>query len=1113
MGWCQLPSSLLEILRFFEQYPGDIVYYLVIIALAQVSLFFAFGQRRRFPDALTTQRYFLAATTLLGLWIIILAAAIVALLTPNEPGSLLPPLERLAQTLSVSLLAWALLAADENTLRRPGNLSALGLVLIVLFFFAYTAYQWYTTYETGGEFNASVFAPVWSAIALAIAVAALLLTLLYAASLEDAPLKSLFFILLALGNGWDLYQFTDGVSAGNYLGGARLAYMGSLSIVPLLLYRQAISLLTRTQIDGASAHAPQPMASPERDRPSDDDAAATQQAQDAARETPSTPSHEDNTAALLASIGAVLSDDEVSTIPQRVVKAATSALGVELCLFLRSLDSNYAELTAGYDADAQRSFAGPSINLDALPALRKAFASGQPIELGMETYGAEVAALFRQLDIEAPSAIYLQPVTHGADILALLAVASPARTRVLTSSETESLQALASLAGHVLHWQQQAATSLAFDETDETATSGMEASDHRIDPSQITEARNTLESSLQQTLQDIANLRASNAELRSQLHEEQVAVLNELGDDAEAISVAQQISNVFDELSKLREANEIAAADLLERETALRIQEAESVDQLRQVILDYARKSHASHVDNRARLQGQLDATRANVGSISSDEPNALVEALSDQSLRLEREREALAARQAELLSEFESIGINAELSGFAQVLIQHYSERSTLQDAVTAIAHQRDNLRKERNRIGAARAEEMESLREQLDRMSADHETLLDQRENMRRAHEVLQRDLETRALEVANLANEGNDLRQELSASASQHEHLKDFIVDLTEERDNLLRIRDQLTNRLTAALEGDDRPAESTLRKEATQLRALVNDLTGQRERLEAELRNLQQGNIAVVPVRHDQEAALPDAQSVADDDTMRTDIVKLVEDLRTPVTAIMDGADLLLAERIGILGAAQLQVLQHISVHISRFAEIVDDLRNAAKISSDKLELNYGEADLVALLDTALGKHSDQLRRKELAIDLSLGDALPKVPMDTLCIGRILDQLLANACEVSPKGSQIQLALEVSRQTMPETNVTPEFLHLQVKDSGGGIEPDDIERLFARKYKTENPRIKGYSDIGVGLTVSRAHARAHGGDVWITSESGDGSTIHLALPISPSSAAEA
>ena len=354
-------------------------------------------------------------------------------------------------------------------------------------------------------------------------------------------------------------------------------------------------------------------------------------------------------------------------------------------------------------------------------------------------------------------------------------------------------------------------------------------------------------------------------------------------------------------------------------------------------------------------------------------------------------------------------------------MLIQHYSERSTLQDAVTAIAHQRDNLRRERNRIGAARAEEMESLREQLDRMSADHETLLDQRENMRRAHEVLQRDLETRALEVANLANEGNDLRQELSASALQHEQLKDFIVDLTDERDNLLRIRDQLTNRLTAALEGDERPAESTLQKEATQLRALVNDLTGQRERLEAELRNLQQGNIAVVPVRHDQEAALPDAQSVADDDTMRTDIVKLVEDLRTPVTAIMDGADLLLAERIGILGAAQLQVLQHISVHISRFAEIVDELRNAAKISSDKLELNYGEADLVALLDTALGKHSDQLRRKELAIDLSLGDALPKVPMDTLCIGRILDQLLANACEVSAKGSQIQLALEVSRQT--------------------------------------------------------------------------------------------
>lgn len=1112
LGWCQVPGSLLDILRFFEQYPGDIVYYLVIIALAQVSLFFAFSQRRRFPDALTTQRFFFAASTLLCLWIIILVAATIALLTPNAPGSLLPPLERLAQTLSVTIFAWALLAADEDALRRPGNLSALGMVLIVLLFFAYTAYQWYTTYSTGDEFNASVFAPVWSAMALAIAVAALLLALLYATSLEDAPLKSLFFLFIVLGNGWDLYQVADGIAVGNYLGGARLAYMGALSIVPLVLYRQAITLLTSSQVEGASAYEPLSTGSHDQESASHGDTATEQKAQVAAGEMQPADSRMETSAALLASIGMILGDDEDSTIPQRAVKTITSALKVELCLFLRRLDSNYAELTAGYDAVSQNSFSGSSFNLDALPALRQAFEAGRSIEPGTDTDGRDIASLFRQLDIDAPGNIYIQSVTRGDDVMGVLVVASPLRQAELTPSETELLQALAIVAGQLLFWQQQAETPPAFPDTDETAAAGTDASDHDVALAQIRRTRSILEGGLQQTLQDIEKLRDGNAELLIKLDEERAALLKTLGDDAEAITAAQKITSIFDEQTRLREANDTAALDLLERETALRTLAADSDAELRQVILDFVQKSHDLQVDSRARLQSQLDALDAKGELLAAAEAGDLVEALTDLSLRLEREGEALASRHADLLSESEAIGMHAELGNFAQVLIQHYATSSTLQNAATAIARQRDNLQMERNQASAIRSKEMDSLRGQLDRITADHEQLLDQREDMRRAYEDLQSDLEAKAYEAAHLADKSKDLRQELSASAAQRDQLKEFIVKLTEERDNLLRIRDQLTNRLANALEGDDEPDETTLQTEASELRTLVNDLTGQREKLEAELRSLRDSRAGDAQVLADEETATPH-ESAADANILQKEITRLLGELKSPVTAIMDGADLLLAERIGILGAAQLQVLQNVSNNVTRFIEIIEELRQVSKISRDSFELNYSEADLVALLDDSLGKLGDLLRRKALSIDLSLGDALPKIPMDTRCIGRILDQLLANACEVSAQGSRIQLTLEVSHQNLPGAKGTADSLHLQVKDRGGGIDPHDIERLFARRYSSENPKIKGYSDNGVGLTVAQALARAHGGDVWITSESGDGSTIHLALPISPSSTTEA
>ena len=130
---------------------------------------------------------------------LVLAAAIVSLLSLVEPGSLLPPLERLAQTLSVTLFAWAFLTANEDALRRPGNIAALGMALIVLLFFLYSAYRWYVAFDAGAEFNVSEFAPLWSALPVAIAIAGLLLTLLNAASIVDASPQEL--VLLANRSG------------------------------------------------------------------------------------------------------------------------------------------------------------------------------------------------------------------------------------------------------------------------------------------------------------------------------------------------------------------------------------------------------------------------------------------------------------------------------------------------------------------------------------------------------------------------------------------------------------------------------------------------------------------------------------------------------------------------------------------------------------------------------------------------------------------------------------------------------------------------------------------------------------------------------------------------
>jgi signal transduction histidine kinase len=75
----------------------------------------------------------------------------------------------------------------------------------------------------------------------------------------------------------------------------------------------------------------------------------------------------------------------------------------------------------------------------------------------------------------------------------------------------------------------------------------------------------------------------------------------------------------------------------------------------------------------------------------------------------------------------------------------------------------------------------------------------------------------------------------------------------------------------------------------------------------------------------------------------------------------------------------------------------------------------------------------------------------------------------------------------------------------YVLVQVSDSGGGIPPSDLPRVFSRLYRADNPLIQGVGDTGVGLSMVKALVEAHGGRVWVDSVMGIGSTFSVLLPI--------
>ncbi len=109
-----LPQTPVDFTNLFVRPPGDLLYYLAVIALSQAGFFMALGQRLRRPADRTSGRYTLATIGSVIAWALLMVGAMFALLSTQPADAILPPLERVVQVTTILLLAWAFLTADHD---------------------------------------------------------------------------------------------------------------------------------------------------------------------------------------------------------------------------------------------------------------------------------------------------------------------------------------------------------------------------------------------------------------------------------------------------------------------------------------------------------------------------------------------------------------------------------------------------------------------------------------------------------------------------------------------------------------------------------------------------------------------------------------------------------------------------------------------------------------------------------------------------------------------------------------------------------------------------------------------------------------------------------------
>ena len=224
-----------------------------------------------------------------------------------------------------------------------------------------------------------------------------------------------------------------------------------------------------------------------------------------------------------------------------------------------------------------------------------------------------------------------------------------------------------------------------------------------------------------------------------------------------------------------------------------------------------------------------------------------------------------------------------------------------------------------------------------------------------------------------------------------------------------------------------------------------------------------------------------------------ETVRADFVANVShELRTPLATLKAIAETLQGGAIDDRAAAR-DFISRMQEEIDGLAQLVQELLSLARVESGADRLALAEIDPGQLLREAARRMSALAERAGVALHVEVGDDLPRVRADAERIGQVLASLIHNAVTFTPAGGKVRLSA-VARG---------KHLELAVHDTGGGIEPDELDRVFERFYKSDRSRASG--GTGLGLAIAKHVVQAHGGEIRAASGGrGRGATFTFTLP---------
>jgi PAS domain S-box-containing protein len=241
-----------------------------------------------------------------------------------------------------------------------------------------------------------------------------------------------------------------------------------------------------------------------------------------------------------------------------------------------------------------------------------------------------------------------------------------------------------------------------------------------------------------------------------------------------------------------------------------------------------------------------------------------------------------------------------------------------------------------------------------------------------------------------------------------------------------------------------------------------------------------------------------------------------LANMSHELRTPLNSVIGFSEVLQDELFGSLNEKQREYAGHICSSGRHLLQLINDILDLSKVEAGKMELEPSSFALNKVLEGSVSMFRERAMKHAIALDLVLSHGTDcMITADERKLKQILYNLLSNAVKFTRDGGAVRVSArrvqsseyKVQSKEKKNSELDADFMEISVVDTGIGIKPEDVPKLFQEFSQLESAYTRDHEGTGLGLALSKRLVELHGGTIRIESEFGKGSAFVVALPLAP------